>query len=63
MPNRMWCATGAYPGKARFIFGTVVARDRQDALTALAALWADTMHCPPPDWEPIPGELVFREGD
>lgn len=58
-PDRMWCAIGAYPGQKQFIFGSVVATDRQHALARLAALWAETIPFPPPDFEPIAGEVIF----
>lgn len=63
MADRMWCAVGAYPGRKRIIFGTVVARDRQAALEALVVKWHSIMPIDPPDLEPIPGQLVFRGDD
>jgi len=62
-PTRLWTGLGRYPGKRHALrFGTIVAVDRREAIEALIRLWEDTLPIPPPDFEPIPGELVFVPG-
>jgi hypothetical protein len=62
-PRFMWCASGCYPGRERFIFGTVTAADRREAAELLAALWRRSVPFDPPDFEPIRGQLVFQAGE
>lgn len=64
MRERFWCAMCQYPGLDEFVFGTVAADGYEAALAALAAAWGGmSPHPPPPRFDPIPGQLVFRGGD
>lgn len=61
--TRHWCASCRYPGLEEFLLGTVQAEGYEAARAALLALWREISPHPPPDtFDPIPGELVFRDG-
>jgi len=59
---RHWCARCQYPGRTEFLLGTVQAEGAEQARAELLRLWGEiTPHPAPPRFDPIPGELVFRD--
>ena len=63
MHDRMWVGVGRYPGKRLILFGTVVAPERREAVRKLNEAWEACFPYAPPDFEPAPGQLIFREGE
>lgn len=62
--RRTWAGLAAYPGKASFYLGTVLADGPEEGRRELTALWARLSPHPAPEiTEVIPGSVVFVAED
>lgn len=62
IPHRHWCGQACYPGKERFIFGSVVlptSAQQHEIDVALVELWHSMIPLDPPPFVAIPGMIYF----